>query len=111
MPEFVLDHVGITTTAPQPQEDWAEQSRIRVTNPHNHPEPIEFPRCEPDSPVPALLRDNPHVAHRVDEFPPHLAARAVDISVPPFVVGDFLEVAFVKKQGMVFEYMRYPKDA
>lgn len=107
---FVFDHVGITTTEKQPQEDWVEQSRIWVTNPRNHPEHIEFLRYEPDSTVPAFVRDNPHVAYRVDDLAPHLAAPGVEILIPPFIVGDFLEVVFVKKHGMVFEYMRYLKD-
>ena len=34
----------------------------------------------------------------------------VEILIPPFIVGDFLEVVFVRKHGMVFEYMRYLKD-
>ena len=46
----------------------------------------------------------------VDDLAPHLAAPGVEILIPPFVVGDFLEVVFVRKHGMVFEYMRYLKD-
>jgi len=33
-----FDHVGLTTTEPQPGEDWIEQSRCWVTNPRKHPE-------------------------------------------------------------------------
>ena len=105
---FEFDHVGITTTKKQPHEDWVEQSRIWVTNPRHHPEHIEFLCYEPDSTVPAIVRDNPHVAYRVDD----LAARIAEVDevlIAPFIVGDFLEVAFVLKHGMVFEYMRYLK--
>ena len=70
MLEYVFDHVGITTTEPQPQEDWVEASRIWVTNPRNHPEHIEFLRYREDSTVPAAVRDNPHVAYRVKELEP-----------------------------------------
>jgi hypothetical protein len=28
---FVFDHVGITTTVPQPDENWVEQSRVSPT--------------------------------------------------------------------------------
>jgi hypothetical protein len=44
MSDFVFDHVGITTSIPQPQEDWVEASKIWGTNPRNHPEHIEFLR-------------------------------------------------------------------
>ena len=70
--DFVFDHVGITTTEPQPQEDWVEISKIWVTNPRNHPEHIEFLRYREDSTVPDAVRDNPHVAYRVKDLKPHL---------------------------------------
>ena len=31
----------------------------------------------------------------------------LEILIPPFVVGDFVRVVFVRKHGMVFEYMQY----
>ena len=108
MYEYVFDHVGITTTEPQPEEDWVEASKLWVTNPRKHPEHIEFLRYREDSTVPAVVRDNPHVAYRVKELAPHL--EGVEILIPPFLVGEFVEVAFVRKYGMVFEYMRYLKD-
>jgi hypothetical protein len=36
-------------------------------------------------------------------------SRAVEIQVRPSV-GDFLDVVFVRKHGMIFGYMRYLKD-
>lgn len=106
---FVFDHVGITTKEQQPQEDWVEQSKIWVTNPRNHPEHIEFLRYREDSTVPAIIRDNPHIAYRVDDIEPLLSS-VDEILIPPFIVGDFLEVVFVLKHGTVFEYMRYLKE-
>jgi len=105
---LIFDHVGITTTKPQPHENWVEQSRLWVTDPRNHPEHIEFLRYREDSPVPSIVRENPHIAFRVEELEPHL--KDVEILIPPFIVGDFLEVVFVLKHGAVFEYMRYLKD-
>lgn len=107
---FEFDHVGLTTTVRQPNEDWVEQSRVWVTNPRHHPEKIEFLRYEPDSTVPDFVKENPHVAFRVDDLGPHINAPGVEIIIPPFVVGDFLEVVFVKKYGVLFEYMHYLKD-
>lgn len=105
---YEFDHVGLTTTEPQPNEDWVEQSRVWVTNPRQHPEHIEFLRYAPDSMVPMAVRDNPHVAYRVEALAPYL--EGVEILIPPFVVADFLEVVFVRKYGMVFEYMHYLKE-
>ena len=108
MLEYVFHHVGITTTEPQPDENWVEASKIWVTNPNNHPEHIEFLRYREDSTVPAAVRDNPHIAFRVAELAPCL--EGVEILIEPFIVGDFLEVVFVRKHGMVFEYMRHLKE-
>jgi hypothetical protein len=103
-----FDHVGITTTVVQPDENWVEQSRVWVTNPRNSPHDIEFLRYEPDSTVPDAIKNNPHIAFRVDKLEPHLID--AEILIPPFVVGDFLEVVFVRKHNTVFEYMRYLKE-
>lgn len=107
---FEFDHVGITTTIKQPDENWVEQSRLWVTNPRHHPEHIEFLRYELDSTVPEVVKANPHIAFRVEALDPHLMAAGVEIVIPPFVVADFLEVVFVRKYGTIFEYMRYLKD-
>ena len=107
---LVFDHVGITTTMKQPNENWVEQSRVWVTNPHDHPERLEFLRYEPDSSVPEAIKKNPHIAFRVDAFALHLAAPGVEIIIPPFTVGDFLEVVFVRKYDTIFEYMHYLKE-
>lgn len=110
MSDYEFDHVGITTDIEQQQEDWVEASKIWVTNPRNHPEHIEFLRYRADSTVPDAVRYNPHVAYRVKDLKPQLEADGVEILIPPFIVGDFLEVVFVRKHGMIFEYMRYLKD-
>lgn len=105
---FIFDHVGITTIVPQPDENWVEQSRVWVTNPHEHPEHIEFLRYEPDTTVPLAVRENPHIAFRVDALAPYIQGQ--EVLIPPFVVGDFLEVVFVRKHNTIFEYMHYLKD-
>jgi hypothetical protein len=103
-----FDHVGITTTVVQPDENWVEQSRVWVTNPRNSPHHIEFLRYEPDSTVPDAIKNNPHIAFRVDKLEPHIVD--AEILIPPFIVGDFLEVVFVRKHNTIFEYMRYLKE-
>ena len=108
MQQLVFDHVGLRTREPKPDENWIEQSRCWVTNPRNHPESIEFLRYEPDSSVPDLVKNNPHVAFRVDDIARHIKDQ--QIIIPPFVVADFVEAEFIWKHDAVFEYMRYLKD-
>ena len=102
---LTFDHVGITTTIMQPGENWVKQSRVWVTSPRDHPEHIEFLRYEPDSTVPAIIKANPHIAFRVKALAPHIEGQ--DIIIPPFAVGDFLEVVFIRKYNTIFEYMHY----
>ena len=104
-----FDHVGLTTTVPQPEENWIEQSRCWVTNPRKHPEHIEFLRYAEGTTVPEIVRNNPHVAFRVEQLEPHMVGQ--EIVIPPFVVADFACVVFVRKYGMVFEYMQYLNDS
>lgn len=107
---FEFDHVGITTSITQPDENWVEQSRVWVTNPKKHPEHIEFLRYEPDSKVPETIKLNPHIAFRVSSLEERIKEAGVDVIIPPFVVGDFVEVVFVRKYNTIFEYMHYLKD-
>lgn len=107
---FVFDHVGLTTTEPQPDENWIEASRCWVTNPRNHPEHIEFLRYAPGTTVPEAVRASPHVAYQVEgALEPHIEGQEILIS--PFVVGNFVRVAFIRRHGMVFEYMQYLNDS
>ncbi len=105
---LVFDHVGLTTTEQQPDENWIAQSRCWVTNPRSHPEHIEFLRYAPGTTVPEAVRANPHVAYRVEALEPHFEGQ--EILIPPFVVADFARVVFIRKHGMVFEYMQYLND-
>ena len=36
--------------------------------------------------------------------------KGLEIIIAPFVVGDFLEVVFVRKYNTIFEYMHYLKE-
>ena len=105
---LIFDHIGLTATEPQPGEFWVEQSRCWVTNPREHPERIEFLRYCSDTTVPAVIRENPHIAYQVDDLAKH--TEGLEIIIPPFVAGGFVEVVFVRKYGAVFEYMRYLKE-
>ena len=37
-------------------------------------------------------------------------SKGQEIIIPPFVVGDFLEVVFIRKHNTIFEYMHYLKE-
>ena len=51
-----------------------------------------------------------NIAFRVKTLEDHLEQPGVEIIIPPFEVGDFLRVVFVRKHNTIFEYMQYPRE-
>ena len=101
-----FDHVGIPTDDSKDDESWVEATRVWVTSPRAHPYNVEWLRYEPDSPVTGLLREEPHVAYRVEDV--HEALAGHDVLAEPFDVGNgFLTVAFAVADGAVVEFMQY----
>jgi hypothetical protein len=106
-----FDHIGIMTAEPQPGESWVEASEVWVTNPRRHPQriehvrPKEFPKVPPEQAGLWKLWHWPHIAYRVDDL--RAALEGEEVVLGPFFPGDFLEVAFVHKDGVVLEYMQY----
>jgi len=106
-----FDHIGIITTVPQPGEAWIESSQVWVTNPRLHPNRIEYvrpkemPAVPPDQAGLWKLWHWPHVAYRVEDLREALAGE--EIVFGPFFPAEFLEVAFIHKNGAIVEYMQY----
>ena len=100
-----VHHVGLRTLEPQPGENFAEATRVWVTDPNAHPLRVEYLRYEPDSYLDERFKNTPHVAWVVDELEPWLAGK--EIAIAPFEVGDppFTRAAFVWEDGMISEYM------
>ena len=99
----LFDHVGIPTGEKQPDEMYVEATKVWVTNPLRSPHKIEYLRFEPDSPVTGPVRDLPHMAFQVDSLDKEI--QGTEILLGPFSPTDTLRVAFVLKDGAVFEFM------
>jgi hypothetical protein len=97
------DHTGLPTDEKQPVEMWVEATRVWVTDPMAHPYKVEYLRYEPDSPVIGPVRDQPHMAFRVDNLDEAMAG--CEVLLGPFNATDSLRVVFVLKDGAVFEFM------
>jgi hypothetical protein len=97
------------TTEQKPGESFVEATRVWVTNPRASAYHVEWLRFEPDSPVTGALREQPHVAYRVDDV--ETACEGHTVLAEPFDPtgrGDnFLRVAFVEVDGAVVELMQY----
>src|SRR4051812_3211676 len=98
-------HVGVITDQPQPGETYVAVTKVHVTNPADHPYRIEYLRFEPDSPVTGPVRDQPHMAFAVDDLHAEIAGEQVLLG--PFRALAGLHVAFILKDGAVFEFMQF----
>ena len=103
---MVFDHVGLRTMEKKKGENWVEATRVWVTNPRNHPFHVEWLRYEPDSPIPDALKNNPHIAYRVESI--EEISRGMKVLLEPFEVGGFVRVGFYQySDGSVYEFMEY----
>src|SRR5262249_54419346 len=98
-------HVGIITDQVQSGEIYVAQTRVHVTNPADHPYRVEYLRFEPDSPVTGPVRDQPHMAFAVDDLEAEISGE--QILLGPFRAMEGLRVAFILRDGAVFEFMQF----
>lgn len=98
-------HIGLPTEEKQPGEVYVEDTKVWVTSPDDHPYRVEYLRFEPDSPVSGPLRDMAHVAFEVDDLA--AALEGEEVILEPFEPLEGLTVAFIMKDGAVFEFMKY----
>jgi hypothetical protein len=101
-------HIGLPTDVSQPGEIFVADTKVWVTDPRKHPYKVEFLRFEKDSPAKGPVRDMPHVAYRVDDV--NAAIRGKEVLLKPFNPTPGLTVAFVLKDGLVVEYMKFDKE-
>lgn len=106
-PRLQFDHLGVPTSEPQPGERFLSDLGIWVTDPQNHEARVEFVRPAPDSPLPEPMKSLPHVAFRL---PPGTTLAEMlageEVVFPPYEVQPGrLSVAFIRKYGILFEFM------
>ncbi len=102
-------HIGLPTDTSQPGEVYVEDTKVWVTDPRRHPYRIEFLRFEKDSPVQGPVRDLPHIGFHVDDL--EEALRDEQILLEPFSPSPGFFVAFVLRDGAVFEFMKFERES
>ena len=101
-----FSHVGMITEEPKPGEVFIEATRVWITDFIQHPHRVEWLRFEPDSPVTGPVRDQPHVAYRVESI--EEASRGMAVLLEPFEPMENLRVGFYQtSDGAVVEFMEY----
>jgi catechol 2,3-dioxygenase-like lactoylglutathione lyase family enzyme len=105
--QLQFDHIGLITTQKKPNETFVMATKVWVTGIASHPYRVEWLRYEPDSPVKGPVRDNPHVAFRVERIAE--AAKGLKVLIEPFDAG-IAKVGFYQADdGAVVEFMEYHK--
>jgi len=102
---MIFEHIGIITTEPKPGETFVPATRVWRTNYLEHPWRVEWLRFEPDSPVPAPVRQQPHVAYRVEDV--RAAGQGLKVLLEPFDVGPRIVAFYQADDGAVIELVQY----
>jgi hypothetical protein len=100
-----FEHIGIVTTEKKSGETFVPATRVWRTDYLKHPFRVEWLRFEPDSPVPAPVREMPHVAFRVDDI--QSGARGLKVLLEPFDVGPRIVGFYQTDDGAVVELVQY----
>ncbi|MCT4563183.1 MAG: hypothetical protein N4A68_02480 [Maledivibacter sp.] len=105
MAEFM--HVGVPTKNKQSNETYLDDLKVYITDPEEHELKFEYLRYEKDSPLPEIMQNNPHVAFKVDSIDE--MAKDAEIIVDPFDADEKTKIAFIVKDGVIFELMEEKK--
>jgi len=97
-------HLGIPTSRSRPGERYLPEFGMHVSGYDTSPYRIEWMRFDPDSPLPDLVQQVPHVAFEVDDLETALEGR--EILIEPNSPSPGVFVAFVVDDGAPVELMQ-----
>lgn len=100
---YSLHHIGIPTDQRLPGERFAAKVGMYTTDDLTGPIPIQWHRFEPDSPLPFLLRTQPHFAYRVSDLTAAVADHKVILG--PYEPIDDYRVAVIDNAGVPVEFV------
>jgi len=101
-------HVGLPTDDLQEGETYVPDTKVFVTDPDAHRYRVEYLRFEADTPVTGPVRDLPHMAFETDDLRGELEGE--EVILQPFQPMPGLTVAFILKDGAVFELMQHADE-
>ena len=100
-------HLGIPTDIPRDGERYLPQFKFYVSGFDTSPYGIEWMRFEPDSPIPAPIRQLPHIAFEVDDLDAALEGKQV--LFPPGSPSDGVRSAMIIHDGGLVELIQFQK--
>lgn len=104
-PGYRYHHVGIPTTIEHPGESFIAADGVYASGYFESPFAIEWLRFTADSPLPALIRQVPHVAFVVDDLDRAVMGR--ELLLAPRSPAPGVRVAFIVDNGAPVELIQF----
>ncbi len=99
-----LHHVGIPVFEKQEDMIFIESIKVWVTDSANSKYKIEYLYFEPDSPMPAAIQDETHLAYEVEDLEAAVEGKNVLVPISEPMPG--LKMAFIYDEGIAIELLK-----
>ncbi|MFA7172382.1 MAG: hypothetical protein WC340_03040 [Kiritimatiellia bacterium] len=97
-------HVGIPVFDKQQDMVFVEGLKVWVTDFAANQYRVEYLFFEPDSPMPAAIQDDTHIAFEVDDLEAAMEGKSVLVPICEPMPG--LRMAFIYDEGLAVELMQ-----
>lgn len=102
---MIYHHIGIPTSVVREGETYLEEYKVHVSGFETSPYGVEWLRFEPDSPLPDLVKQVPHVAFVVRDLASALKGK--QLLIPPNRPSEGVTVAFIVHHGAPIEFLQF----
>lgn len=99
-----FNHVGMILPEKMEGMIYVEPLKVHITDCSQSPNKIEFLYFEPDTPLPALIQQQAHVAYSVPNI--EEAIKDAKVLFGPFDMGNMI-LAFVEEEGVAIEFNEF----
>lgn len=99
-----FNHVGMVLPEKMEGMIYVEPLKVHITDCTQSPNKIEFLYFEPDSPLPALMQQQAHIAYAVPDI--EEAIKDAKVLFGPYDMGH-MWLAFVEEEGVAIEFNEF----
>ena len=97
-------HVGIPVFEQQEDMVFVDACKVWVTDCAVSQYKVEYLFFEPDSPMPAAIQDETHIAYEVDDLEAAVEGKSILVPICEPMPG--LRMAFVYDEGLAVEFLQ-----
>lgn len=99
--KYKYHHIGIPTNKPQKNERFSTLFKMYTSDAENSEFKVQYHRYEKDSPLPEILKKNPHVAFKVKNLDEYIKNKKVILE--PYYPLEGFKVAIIEDGGIPIE--------